>query len=140
MGTDENLFRLRAMVGHGAQVLPPELVAVPRHGAQICGQAATKGYVQTGPCAGALAPSLNGTLLSICNVLELSFFTDHRRPEHACCLTRAWELQPNCLHSLRHLELVFHGNRCRVFLHQMKTSTWAGCSSCFWRSVQFMAL
>ena len=34
--------------GHGAQVLPLELVPLPRHGAQISVRAPTKGYVQTG--------------------------------------------------------------------------------------------
>ena len=34
-GTDENLFRLVPVLGHGARVLPLELVSVPGHGAQI---------------------------------------------------------------------------------------------------------
>ena len=51
-GTDENLFRLVPMPGHGARVLPLELV--PGQGAQISAQAPTKGYVQTGAHAQAL--------------------------------------------------------------------------------------
>ena len=47
-GTDENLFRLVPMLGHGAQVLPLELVPVPGHDAQIRARAPMKGYVQTG--------------------------------------------------------------------------------------------
>ena len=45
VGTDENLFRL--VPGHGARVLPLELVPVPGHGAQIkiSARAPTKGYV-----------------------------------------------------------------------------------------------
>ena len=46
MGADENLFRLVPMLGHGARVLPRE--KVPGQGAQFCGRAPTKGYVQTG--------------------------------------------------------------------------------------------
>ena len=46
--TDENLFRLVPVSGHGSRVLPLELVPVPRHGAQISALAPTKGYVQTG--------------------------------------------------------------------------------------------
>ena len=42
--TDENLFRLVSVPGHGARVLPLELVP----GAQISALAPTKGYVQTG--------------------------------------------------------------------------------------------
>ena len=34
-GTDENLFRQVPVPGHGAQVLPLELVPVPRHFAQL---------------------------------------------------------------------------------------------------------
>ena len=49
----ENLFRLEPVPGHGARVLPLELV----HGAQNSARAPTKGYVQTGTCA--RAPSLN---------------------------------------------------------------------------------
>ena len=61
MGTDENLFRVSAgaVLRLGAQVLPLELVPVPVYGAQICAQASTKGYVQTG----ARAPSLNQALV-----------------------------------------------------------------------------
>ena len=43
--------------GHGAQVLPLELVPVPGHGTQISALAPTKGYVQI-----ARAPSLNRAL------------------------------------------------------------------------------
>ena len=57
-GTDENLFRLVPVLGHGALVLPLESVPVPEQGAQICARAPTKGYVQTG----AQAPSLNTAL------------------------------------------------------------------------------
>ena len=46
--TDENLFRLVPLHGHGAGVLPLELV--PGHCAPISARAPTKGYVQT--CAG----------------------------------------------------------------------------------------
>ena len=62
VGTDENLFRL--VPGHSAQVLPLELVPVLGHGAQISGQAPTKGYVQSGALAGHRAPSLNGAFVS----------------------------------------------------------------------------
>ena len=48
-GNDENLFRLLPVLGHGARVLPLELVPVPGHGVQISARAPTKGYVQTGP-------------------------------------------------------------------------------------------
>ena len=41
------------MPGHGARVLPLELVPVLGHGAQISALALTKGYVQTGALAGA---------------------------------------------------------------------------------------
>ena len=48
MGTDENLFRLVPIPGHGARVLL-ELVPMPGHGAQISAWAPRKkGYVQTG--------------------------------------------------------------------------------------------
>ena len=47
MGTDENLFRLVRLPGYGERVLPPDLVPVPGHGAQICAWVPTKGYVQT---------------------------------------------------------------------------------------------
>ena len=43
-GTDENLFRLVPVLGHGDRVLPLELVP----GAQISVLAPPKGYVQTG--------------------------------------------------------------------------------------------
>ena len=46
--TDKNLFRLVCVLGHGAQVLPLELVPIPWHGAKFSAQAPTKGYVQTG--------------------------------------------------------------------------------------------
>ena len=55
-GADEILFRLVSVPGHGARVLPLELVP----GAQICARAPTKGYVQTG--ARAREPSLNRAL------------------------------------------------------------------------------
>ena len=42
------------MLGHGARVLPLELVPVPGHGAQISAWAPTEGFVQTG--AHTLAP------------------------------------------------------------------------------------
>jgi len=38
--------------GHGAGVLPLELVPVPRQGAQICARAPSKGYAQTSARAG----------------------------------------------------------------------------------------
>ena len=63
-GTDENLFRLVLVLGHGARVLPLELV--PGHGAQICVRAPTKGFVQTGArtrCA--RAQSLNGLTFNL---------------------------------------------------------------------------
>ena len=41
-GTDENLFRLMHVLGHGAQVVLLELVPVPRHGAQVCARAPKK--------------------------------------------------------------------------------------------------
>ena len=50
-GTDENLFRLVPVLGHGARVLPLELA--PGHGAQTSARAPT-GYVQTGVRARAL--------------------------------------------------------------------------------------
>ena len=50
MGTDENLFRLVPVLGHGARVLPLELVPASA-------RAPTKGYVQTD--AHAQGPSLN---------------------------------------------------------------------------------
>ena len=43
-GTDENLFRQVSVPGHGARVLPLELVPVPGHGAQISARASAKGY------------------------------------------------------------------------------------------------
>ena len=43
------------VLGHGARVLPLDLVPVPGHGAQISARAPTKG-----------SPSLNGALI-ICN-------------------------------------------------------------------------
>ena len=55
-GTGENLFRLVPVLGHGARVLPLELVLLPGHGAQISARAPTKGYVQTGARALALPP------------------------------------------------------------------------------------
>ena len=61
-GTDENLFRLVPVSGHGAGVLPLELVPVPRHGAQISARVPTKGYVHTGARDHARTPSLNGAL------------------------------------------------------------------------------
>ena len=42
------------MLGHGARVLPLELMSVPGHGAQICARAPIKGYVQTSARARAL--------------------------------------------------------------------------------------
>ena len=51
-GTDENLFRLVPVPGHGARVLPLEPVLVPGHDAQICAGAPTKGYVRTGVVPG----------------------------------------------------------------------------------------
>ena len=46
-GADENLFRL--VPGHGARVVPLELVPMPAgQGVQIFVRAPTKGYVQTG--------------------------------------------------------------------------------------------
>ena len=54
-GTDENLFRLVPVTGHGCQVLPSEIVPMPEHGAQICAEPPTKGYVQTGTHAHARA-------------------------------------------------------------------------------------
>ena len=54
VGTDENLFIL---------------VPVPGHGAQIGVQAPTKGYVQTGACT--QVPSLNWALKSIACVPDL---------------------------------------------------------------------
>ena len=48
-GTDENLFRLVPLLGHGVRVLPLELV--PVHGAQISARAPTEGYVETGASA-----------------------------------------------------------------------------------------
>ena len=56
-GTDENLFRLVPLLGNCAQVLPLELVPVPRHGAPISAWAPTKGYVQTSGRARAWCPS-----------------------------------------------------------------------------------
>ena len=56
MDTDENLFRLVLVPGHGARVLPLELVPVPGHGAQISARASTKGFVQTGARARAERP------------------------------------------------------------------------------------
>ena len=70
-GTDENLFRLVPVPGHGTRVLsmelvlvpghgtrvlPLELVLVPGHGAQISTRGPTKGYVQTGTHARAPCP------------------------------------------------------------------------------------
>ena len=55
-GTDENLFRLVPVPGHGTRVLPLELVLVPGHGAQISARGPTKGYVQTGTHARAPCP------------------------------------------------------------------------------------
>ena len=34
-GTEENLFRLVPVFGHGARLLPHELVLVPGHGVQV---------------------------------------------------------------------------------------------------------
>ena len=51
---DENLFRLVPVLGHGARVLPLELVAVPGDGAQISAREPTKGYVQNWSLDGAL--------------------------------------------------------------------------------------
>ena len=61
-GTDENLFRLVPVRGHGARVLPLEPVPVPGHDAQICARAPTKGCVQTGAQAPCTGTSLNGVL------------------------------------------------------------------------------
>ena len=47
MGTDENLFRLVLMPGHGARVLPLELVLVSGQGARVSARAPTKGDVHT---------------------------------------------------------------------------------------------
>ena len=46
-GTDENLFRLVPVPGHGARVLPLKLLPVSGYSAQISARAPTKGYVQT---------------------------------------------------------------------------------------------
>ena len=43
--------------GHGARVLPLELVPVPEHGAQISAGAPTKGCVHTGASARARCPN-----------------------------------------------------------------------------------
>ena len=46
-GTDENLFRLVPVPGHGARVLPLELVRVPRHTVPKLVLGHQKAYVQT---------------------------------------------------------------------------------------------
>ena len=61
-GTDEILFRLVPVLGHGARVLPLELEPVPGHDAKICARAPTKGYFQTGAHARARAPRARSEL------------------------------------------------------------------------------
>ena len=60
MGTEKNLFRILSLPGHGAQVLPLELVPMSGHGAQISARAPTKGYVQTGANAPVPGTDMNG--------------------------------------------------------------------------------
>ena len=57
-GTDEILFRLVPVLGHGARVLPLELLPVPGHSAQISARHQQKAMFRLVPVPGAGAPSL----------------------------------------------------------------------------------
>ena len=75
MGTDESLFRLVAVPGHGARVLPLELVPMSGHSAQISARAPTKGHVQTGARAREPCPATKSERGLSCSVA--CYIIDH---------------------------------------------------------------